>query len=336
MTQYVKAAAAAVLATGLLWSGAASAQGYYEGKVVTMIVPHSASGGFAKYSQLFAPALKEKLKASDVRIEHKSGAGGILGSNLVWHSKPDGLTIGFSSGTALMLAQMAGGEGVQFDATKFTYLGRPASDDRVIFTRTASELKTADDLKKIGRELKVPSQGVDDDFYATAIIADAVGFKVKYITGYEGGADTTLAVIKGDGDMRLTSWTSAVPVIKNGDVRPLLSIGQGRNGAYPDTPNALDIVTDPKKKEILQTLINIQELHRTFFGPPGIDDKVATEMRAAVMQVLKDPAVLEKAKQLDLPIDPMDGAQQQKVVGEIYKQSAAIPDVLKNATASIK
>jgi len=39
----------------------------------------------------------------------------------------------------------------------------------------------------------------------TALLADAVGFEVKYITGYEGGADTTLAVIKGDGDMRLTS-----------------------------------------------------------------------------------------------------------------------------------
>lgn len=335
MKQHLKVTAAAIVAAGLLWTSAASAQGYYEGKIVTMIVPHSASGGFAKYSQLFAPALKEKLKAADVRIEHKSGAGGILGSNLVWHAKPDGLTIGFSSGTALMLAQMAGGEGVQFDATKFTYLGRPASDDRVIFTRTASSLKTPEDLTKAG-ELKVPSQGVDDDFYATAILADAIGFKVKYITGYEGGADTTLAVIKGDGDMRLTSWTSAVPMIKNGDVRPLLSIGQGRNKAYPDTPNALDVVKDPKKREIVQTLINIQELHRTFFGPPGIEDKVASEMRAAVMQVLKDPAVLEKAKQLDLPIDPMDGADQQKVVSEIYKQSAAIPEVLKNATASIK
>lgn len=336
MMLHAKVTAAAVVAAGLMWSGAASAQGYYEGKIVTMIVPHSASGGFAKYSQLFAPVLKEKLKAADVRIEHKSGAGGILGSNLVWHAKPDGLTIGLSSGTALMLAQLASGEGVQFDATKFTYLGRPASDDRVIFVRTASDLKSADDLKTIGRTLKVPSQGVDDDFYATAILADAVGFQVQYITGYEGGADTTLAVIKGDGDMRLTSWTSAVPVIKNGDVRPLLSIGQSRNKDYPDTPNALELVADQGKKETLQTLINIQELHRTFFGPPGIDDKIASEMRAAVMEVLKDPAVLEKAKQLDLPIDPMDGAEQQKVVAEIYKQSAAIPEVLKNATASIK
>jgi hypothetical protein len=30
------------------------------------------------------------------------------------------------------------------------------------------------------------------------------------------------------------------------------------------------------------------------------------------------------------------GAEQQKVVAEIYKQSASIPEVLKNATASIK
>ena len=68
-----------------------------------------------------------------MRIEHHTGAGGILGQNLVWHAEPDGLTIGLSSGTTLMLASLARGEGVQFDATEFTYLGRPTADDRIIF-----------------------------------------------------------------------------------------------------------------------------------------------------------------------------------------------------------
>src|SRR5918994_873356 len=83
-----------------LGATATHAQGFYEGKTVTLIVPHSASGGYARYSQLLAPRIEEELGAAEVRIEHHSGAGGILGSNLVWHSEPDGLTIGLSSGSS--------------------------------------------------------------------------------------------------------------------------------------------------------------------------------------------------------------------------------------------
>ena len=39
---------------------------------------------------------------------------------------------------------------------------------------------------------------------AQFVIGDALGFKVKAVTGYEGNADTTLAVIKGDGDGHIT------------------------------------------------------------------------------------------------------------------------------------
>ena len=33
-----------------------------------------------------------------------------------------------------------------------------------------------------------------------AILSDALGYDLKIVTGYEGQADTALAVIKGDGD----------------------------------------------------------------------------------------------------------------------------------------
>lgn len=331
------AAAAVLAACGLaLAAGSAAAQGFYEGKTVKMIVPHSASGGFSKYAQLFAPALAKHLKAKEVRIEHKTGAGGVLGMNLVWHSPPDGLTFGLSSGPGILLAQLGGGEGVQFDANKFTYLGRAASDSRLIFTGAKSPIKSIEDVQKLGRPMKVPSQGVDDDFYGMALLANALGFQVQFVTGYEGGADTTLSVIKGDTDGRLTSWTSAAPMLKAGDVRPILNVGETRNPEHPDVPNALDLVKDPAKKKTLEALVNIQELHRIFFGPPGFDPKAATEFRAAVMAMLSDPEVLAQAKKLSLPISAQDGATQQKVVADVFAASSAVPAILKEAVASLK
>jgi tripartite-type tricarboxylate transporter receptor subunit TctC len=326
----------ATLALGVLGAAPGHAEGFYEGKTVTLIVPHSASGGYARYSQLLAPHIEAALKAGDLRIEHHSGAGGILGSNLVWHSEPDGLTIGLSSGSSLMLASLAGGEGVQFDATEFTYLGRPTADDRIIFVGADSPIQSMDDVIALDRPFKVPSQGVDDDFYAMAMLADTLGFEVEFITGYEGGADTTLAVIKGDGDGRLTSWPSATPMLQAGDVRPILTIGDERNPDYPDVPTALELASDPAKQKLVKALMNIQSLHRSFFGPPGIPPEVAAEMREAIIAVLNDPAVIEEAASKDLPLNPMHGARQQEMVAEIYDASGEIPPILDKAVQSIQ
>lgn len=313
----------------------AQAQSYYEGKSVLMILPHSASGGFAKYGQLLAPAIGKHLKAK-VRIEHHSGAGGMVGSNLVWHAKPDGLTIGLTSGPALVLAQLGGAEGVQFDALKFTYLGRAALDDRVIFVSSKSAIKSIEDVKKLGREFKVPSQGVDEDFYGMAMLADVLGFKVKFITGYEGGGDTTLSVVRGDTDGRLTSWTSANPMLKAGDIRPIVSVGEARYKDQPNVPNALELVQEPAKKKVIQALINIQRVHRSLFGPPGIPPAIAAELRTGILAALQDPEVIEAAKKANLPLGALDGATQQKVVAEIYEASGDIKRILKTATDSIK
>jgi len=327
-----------IAALGLvaLGAGASQAQGFYEGKIVTLIVPHSASGGYARYTQLLAPRLEEELGAAEVRVEHHTGAGGVLGQNLVWHAEPDGLTIGFSSGTTLMLASLAGGEGVQFDATEFTYLGRPTADDRIIFVGKDSPIQSWQDVVDLDRPFKVPSQGVDDDFYAMAMLADSFGFDVEFITGYEGGADTTLAVIKGDGDGRLTSWPSATPMLQAGDVRPILTIGEERYPDYPDVPTALELASTPEQQKLLRALMNIQSLHRSFFGPPGMPPEVAEEMREAIMAVLSDPAVIEEATSKDLPLNPLHGARQQEMVAEIYEASGEIPPILDAAVQSIQ
>ncbi len=308
MSACLRSTLLAALGVVALGAGASHAEGFYEDKIVTLIVPHSASGGYARYTQLLAPRLAEALGAAEVRVEHHTGAGGVLGQNLVWHAEPDGLTIGFSSGTTLMLASLAGGEGVQFDATEFTYLGRPTADDRLIFVGKDSPLQSMQDVIDLDRPFRMPSPGVDDDFYGMAMLADTLGFEVEFITGYEGGADTTLAVITGDGDGRLTSWPSAVPMLQAGDIRPILTVGEERYPDYPDVPTALELVSDPEKQKVLRALMNIQSLHRTFFGPPGMPPEVAAEMRDAVMAVVNDPEVIETANSQDLPLDPMHGA----------------------------
>jgi tripartite-type tricarboxylate transporter receptor subunit TctC len=101
-------------------------------------------------------------------------------------------------------------------------------------------------------------------------------------------------------------------------------------------PNALELVKDPAKQKTIRALINIQRVHRSLFGPPGMPPAVADELRAGILAALNDPQLQENAKKANLPIGPMDGATQQKVVAEIYEASADITRIAKEATATIK
>jgi tripartite-type tricarboxylate transporter receptor subunit TctC len=125
-------------------------------------------------------------------------------------------------------------------------------------------------------------------------------------------------------------------MLQAGDIRPILTVGEERYPDYPDVPTALELVSDPEKQKVLRALMNIQSLHRTFFGPPGMPPEVVAEMRDAIMAALSDPELIETANSQDLPLSPLHGAKLQEMVAEIHGTSGDIPPILDAAVASIQ
>ena len=221
----------------------------YNGKAVTIIVPNAPSGLMVQYARMIAPHLARHLGARDVRVDVQQGAGGLKGTNVLWRSKPDGMTIAFTSVPTLILAQLAGSPGVQFDATRFTYLGRVAAEPRVLVVGGTSKIASVEDLKKLDRPFIFASQGTDEDFYVMSVLSHALGYKMKIVTGYEGNSDTALAVIKGDADGHMTAWTASQAAVRNGDKRVLLMMGSKGSSELPDVPAAAEAGGDPREKE---------------------------------------------------------------------------------------
>ena len=69
---------------------------------------------------------------------------------MVWNAKPDGLTFAFTNLPTLIMAQLAGSPGVNFDAAKFTYLGSAADEARVLVS-APSRRSNRSGLKKLNR-----------------------------------------------------------------------------------------------------------------------------------------------------------------------------------------
>ncbi len=308
---------------------------YYKDRIITFIVAGSPAGGHTRYARMIAPYIKKHAGARDVRIANMAGGGGLIAANHLWRLKPDGFNIGFGNVPTLIMAPIAGSAGVQFDATKFTYLGRATSEPRLLLVGGKSAIRNIQDVLKLNRPFVYPSQGTDEDFYAMAILSDALGFKMKAVTGYEGNADTSLAVIKGDGDGHITGLSEAEPSMKSGDKRPILTIASQRIPQYPAVPMALEIAPSQKQAAV-RAVANIMETHRSYIGPPNMDPKATAAFRAAVAAALKDPALLEESTKGARPVSFMDGAKQQQVIEEVTKASAGLAPILKAAILEIR
>jgi tripartite-type tricarboxylate transporter receptor subunit TctC len=329
-------AVAAAMMVPMMLAAPAQAGSVYDNKVVTLIVPNSPSGKMTQYARLIAPYIAKYIGASEVRVENHQGGGGLKGSNLLWTSKPDGMTMAFTNVPALIMAQLAGSPGVQFDATKFTYLGRAASEPRVVVVGANSAIKSAADLKTLDKPFVYASQGTDEDFYTMAVLADSIGYKLKIVTGYEGNADTQLAVIKGDADGQMMAWVSAKAAVDNGDQRVIMVVGTERLADLPDVPTAIELVNDEGKKATLEAITSILELSRTFFGPPDMDAAATKEMRAGITAALSDPEMLAEADKRGFNINAATGEAQAEAVKHVVKASQSLTPIFKDALKSIK
>src|SRR5512136_3269841 len=97
---------------------------FYEGKTLRVTVGFSAGGGFDLWARVVARHLGKHIPGNPtVIVENVTGAGGLIQTNQLFKAtKPDGLTLGHVNG-GLILGQMMGQPGYDFDSTKFIYIG---------------------------------------------------------------------------------------------------------------------------------------------------------------------------------------------------------------------
>src|ERR671919_529647 len=113
--------------TAVLLAGhAASAQDYYKGKTIRIIVGFSAGGGFDTYARAIARHMGKHIPGQPaIIVENLTGAGSLIAANHVYKvAKPDGLTIGSFNGNQI-LGQLVGAQGINFDARQLEWMGAP-------------------------------------------------------------------------------------------------------------------------------------------------------------------------------------------------------------------
>ena len=315
-------AAAGLVLAGIGANPAAAADGadFYKGKTVTYIVATGAGGGYDFYGRLVSKNMQKYLPGSTFVVKNVPGAGHIIGANQVANAKTDGLTIG-TFNTGLIFAQLLQRKGVKFDLGKMTWVGKAASDPRVIMVAAQTPIKTLDDLKTTKTTVRFSSSGVGSSGYNdTMMLAKALGWNMKLILGYR-GTDSELAMRRGEIDAAVGSLSSAELFVKNGYGRFVAQIG-GKPAA--GAPMLSTVVTDKNSKAIAALIGSQADLARFTAGPGGIPADRAAALVAAFKKSMEDKELIGQAEKTGRPIEPLYGEDVAKAVREALDQPPEI------------
>jgi len=321
----------------------ATAQDFYKGKTIRLIVGFAAGGGFDTYSRVIARHLGKHIPGNpSVVVENMTGAGSLIAANHIFNvAKPDGLTIGNWIGP-LVLQQAIGNPAAKFDGRKFGYLGVPVADSGVCALTKASGIASADQWLASKKQIKLggtaPGSTTDD---VPKIVAEAIGLPIHMISGYKGTADIRLAADGGEIDGGCWAWESIKPTwqkgIEAGSVNVVIQTMTESHPELKHVPLAIKYAKTDDARALLEVVNGpYGQLARPYTVPPGVPKDRLELLQRAFMVTMKDPEFLAEAQKAKLDIKPLDGPAAAKKFAAMYDLKPELKAKLKSIVIAAK
>jgi len=324
---------AALLAATLLASPAlAQDADFYKGKSVDLYIGYAPGGGYDTYARLVARHMGEFMpgKPTFVPKNMAGGGGRVLAGYMMKVAPKDGTAIA-TADQSLVLQQAIGDPTIQFDVTKFVWIGNPSADNNTAVTWHATGVKTMDEAKQ--KEVIVGATGPNTSAQLPQVMNAVLGTKFKIVSGYKGGNEMNLAMESGEigsrGSNPWSSWKATKPDwLRDGKIHILVQIGLTKAQDLPNVPLLVDLATNEEDRAVLRMISAPATIGRPLFGPPETPAARVALLRKAFDEMVKDKRFLDDAARERLDINPVSGQDLAKIVGEIVTTPKPISDRL--------
>ena len=303
------------LLMGCLLANTALAQdaaAFYKGKTITVLISTSPGGTFDLISRAMGPYI-EKATGAKLLMQNSKH---IQAQNALARSKPDGLTVILCGhGPKEITAQLFKEEGINFDWTKFTLLGRLPSSSTAFAVDKKLGWKKAADLQ--GKVFKV---GVSTPFFEP-LFAEALGWnKMLIVPGMTGG-DRALAMRRGEIQ---GAAGGAAQISVDADLMAPIVVSTKDERGFPGVPTVKDAAVKGKEKWGRLAAAWDQLLYWSY-GTPGMPQDRAAFLEGALQKTFNDPAFrTDMAKiKIDLSDHFVNGKELKDLAGEISELTDA-------------
>ena len=307
------------LITILLFAvGGASAQ-EWPTKVVKFVSPYPPGGSVDPLARLFAAKLSDSLKQQFI-VENRTGASGIIGTDYVAKSAPDGYTWVFIFDTHAV--HQALNPKLPFDPLKdFAPVMIVGTAPMAITTGAGKPYKSFKDVLAAAKaspdKLTIGNVGNGSlGHLATILLNQAAGIRLVPVP-YKGGGPLSTDVMGGQIDFAMASTAAQAAHVKGGKMRALALTGDKRSHTMPDVPTLSEL--------------GIPVVAHAWWGilapagtPKPIVDKLVAELRKAIKLPEVDKFLTETQGMDVVALGPEE--TQKFILGEMARWGKVVRD----------
>ena len=227
-----------------------SVEAFYKGRTVELVVGTLPGGGYDLYGRLVARYLGRHIPGQPtVIVRNMPGAGHLRMANWLYNAAPRDGTVLATTPQSIAIEQALGTDGVQYDAGKFTYIGRAAPVVEVTYVWHTSKTQSIADART--RETIMGGSGAASPtvFYLKALNMLA-GTKFRVVAGFRGVSETELAVQRGEVEGGTKAWASFkidnAEWLREKKAKVILQYALERAPDLPDVPMMAELGLDAR------------------------------------------------------------------------------------------
>ena len=279
-----------VVAAAMLTAGvAASAQSAFPSKPVHVFVPYAAGGGVDILARTLGDVVSKQWGQS-VIIENRPGAGGVVASQALIASPPDGYTlIVVASGHAtnpLLYPK------IPYDTFKdFTPISLLASSPNILLVRADSPFKTLGEMIAQARakpgSLSFAHAGTGTSTHLAGELLKNLAKIDLNAVPYKGGAPAINDLLGGQIAMSFNNGPESIPQLEAGTLRALAVTTASRASLLPNVPGMAETVPGYDA-----------EVWWGLLGPAGMATDLVTKLSQDFVAALNTAPVKERLAKL--------------------------------------
>jgi tripartite-type tricarboxylate transporter receptor subunit TctC len=288
-----RATLAALAAACSLAAGIAAAQGYPT-KPIRVVVPFPGGPSGVDQGLRVAQQKIAEILGQPLVIDNRSGANGMIGSENVARSAPDGYSLLFTTPsthvTAVFLVKSMPYDPVK-DFTPITASLEPVTGLVANPDLPFSNVKELIDYaKRNPNKLSYASSGIGSVFHLTGeLFKQVAGVEILHVP-YKGTQQALTDTMSGANSLTLSAVSGVIPLAKSGKLKLLAVLEAKRFARLPDVPTVRESLPAFEKPPSWFG----------FFGPAGLPAPIVSRLNTDIVRGFNAPELRERLEEMGL------------------------------------
>jgi tripartite-type tricarboxylate transporter receptor subunit TctC len=274
------------VAAAVLAAAASSHAAAYPERPLRLVVPYAAGGSTDTIARMVAQRLTQEW-AQQVVVDNRTGAGTIIGTEIVARAAPDGYTLLMATPPFAVNPGLY--EKVPYSVERdFVPVGNVAGSSNVLTVHPSVAAASTRELIALAKanpgKLDYGSSGVGGAGHlAMALFANMAGIEITHIP-YKGGAPAVVDLVAGRLALMMANLTTAQSHIRAGRLRGLGVGTRARSPLFPELPTIAESGLPGYEANNWNGVV----------APAGTPRQIILKLNQAIVGIVKEPATAEQ------------------------------------------